>query len=168
MFSYLLSFIYLKNTLCDKDYQCLETGRLFSLAGYSGFLHQQNWVALNIINLNTKTASLFTSFSSMKHRKIILLSLELFCVRQATEESCTWCCLSWDHLSNEMLELLWKYFYSLASIFVVSTKCIDPWVLELLISNTRGNNKWEKCISLDFNFRGLSETRKSQKLEAHY
>ena len=51
---------------------------------------------------------------------------------------------------------------------MVSTKCIDPWVLELVVSNTRGNNKWEKCISLDFNFRGLSETRKPQKLEAHY
>jgi len=27
--------------------------------------------------------------------------------------------------------ILWKYFYSLARIFMVSTKCIDPWVLEL-------------------------------------
>ena len=25
--------------------------------------------------------------------------------------------------------ILWKYFYSLAPIFGVSTKCIDPWVL---------------------------------------
>jgi hypothetical protein len=32
--------------------------------------------------------------------------------------------------------LLWKYFYLLASVFVVSTKRIDPWVLEFMVSNT--------------------------------
>jgi hypothetical protein len=46
--------------------------------------------------------------------------------------------------------LLWKYFYLLASVFVVSTKRIDPWVLEFMVSNTTGNNQWENCISLDF------------------
>ena len=52
------------------------------------------------------------------------------------------------------LELQWKYFYSSAPILVVSTKCIDPWVLEFVIWNTTGNNQWENCISLNFNFRG--------------
>ena len=36
--------------------------------------------------------------------------------------------------------------------FVVSTKCIDPRVLEFVVSNTTGNNQWENCISLDFIF----------------
>jgi hypothetical protein len=63
--------------------------------------------------------------------------------------------------------ILWKCFYSLAPIFVVSTKCIDPWVLEFMVSNTTGNNQWENCISFDFNFRGLSGPRNPQKLEPH-
>jgi len=29
---------------------------------------------------------------------------------------------------------------SLAPIFVVSTKCIDPWVVEFVVSNITGNN----------------------------
>ena len=53
-------------------------------------------------------------------------------------------------------KLLLKYFYLLAPIFVVSAKGIDPWVLEFMVSNTTGN-KWGNCISLDFNFRALSE-----------
>jgi len=64
--------------------------------------------------------------------------------------------------------LLWKYFYSLLPVFVVSTKCIGPWVLEFVVSNTTGNNQWEICISLDFNFRCLSESRSPRKLEPHY
>jgi hypothetical protein len=51
----------------------------------------------------------------------------------------------------------------LAPIFVVSTKGIDPWVLEIVIANITGNNQWEKCISLDFYFRGLSGPRKQRK-----
>jgi len=31
----------------------------------------------------------------------------------------------------------------LTPIFVVSTKFIDPWVLEFVISNTTGNGRWE-------------------------
>jgi hypothetical protein len=42
--------------------------------------------------------------------------------------------------------ILWKYFYSLAPIFVVSTKCIDPWVLEFMVLNITGNNPWEWTI----------------------
>jgi len=61
--------------------------------------------------------------------------------------------------------ILWKYFYSLAPIFVVFTKCIDPWVLEFIVSNTTGNNKWGNCISLDFYFRGISGPRNQWKLE---
>ena len=41
-------------------------------------------------------------------------------------------------------------------IFMVSTKCIDTWVLIFMVSNTTGNNQWENCISLDFNFRGVT------------
>jgi hypothetical protein len=40
---------------------------------------------------------------------------------------------------------------SLATISVVSTKCIDPRVLEFVVSNATGNNQWENCISLHFN-----------------
>jgi len=50
------------------------------------------------------------------------------------------------------VDILGKYFYSLAHIFVVSTKCIDPWVLEFVVSNITGNNQWEYCISLDLIF----------------
>jgi hypothetical protein len=63
--------------------------------------------------------------------------------------------------------ILWKCFYSLAPIFVVFYKCIDPWVLEFVVSNTTDNNQWENCILFDFNFRGLSEQRNPQKLEPH-
>jgi len=45
----------------------------------------------------------------------------------------------------------------LLPIFLVSTKCIDPWVLKFVVSNTTDNSQWENCISMDFNFRGLSE-----------
>jgi len=45
----------------------------------------------------------------------------------------------------------------LAPIFVVSTKCIDPWVFEFVVSNITGNNQWENCISFDFSFRSLIE-----------
>ena len=58
------------------------------------------------------------------------------------------------------------YFYSLAPIFVLSTKCIDSWVLEYVVSNTTSNNnQWENCISLDFYFRGLNGPRNPRKLE---
>jgi len=60
-----------------------------------------------------------------------------------------------------------KYFYSLTPIFVVSTKCIDPRVLEFVVSNTTGNNQWENCISLDFYFRSLWEPQNPRKLEPH-
>ena len=46
-----------------------------------------------------------------------------------------------------------------SSILVVSTKCIEPWVLEFMVSNITCNNQWENCISLDFDFRGLCEPR---------
>jgi hypothetical protein len=34
-------------------------------------------------------------------------------------------------------------------------------------SNITGNNQRRNCISLDFNFRGLSEPQNLQKLEPH-
>jgi hypothetical protein len=53
--------------------------------------------------------------------------------------------------------LFYKEFDTLAPIIVVSTKCTDPLVLKFAVSNITGNNQWENCISLDFNFRALSE-----------
>ena len=41
--------------------------------------------------------------------------------------------------------------------FVVSTKCIDLWVIELVSSTTGSNSQWENCILLKINFRSLSE-----------
>jgi hypothetical protein len=43
-------------------------------------------------------------------------------------------------------------FYSLAQIFVDSTKCIDPWVIKFVVSNITGNNQWEDCIRWIFIF----------------
>ena len=57
----------------------------------------------------------------------------------------------------ESIFIHWHHF------FVVSTKSIDPWVLKLAVSNITGNSQWENCISLDFNFRSLSEPRNSRK-----
>ena len=39
----------------------------------------------------------------------------------------------------ESFWLLWKYFIRWHHFVVVSTKCIDPWVLELVVSNNTGN-----------------------------
>jgi hypothetical protein len=36
-----------------------------------------------------------------------------------------------------------------------SAKCIDPRVLEFVISNTTGNSQWGTCIWLDFIFCSL-------------
>ena len=53
-------------------------------------------------------------------------------------------------------------------IFMVSTKCIDTWVLIFMVSNTTGNNQWENCIRWILIFVGLlSEPRNQQKLEPH-
>jgi len=51
--------------------------------------------------------------------------------------------------------------------FFFFTKCIDPWVLEFVVSNTTVSSQWENCISLYFNFRSLSEPRNPLKLEPH-
>ena len=49
--------------------------------------------------------------------------------------------------------------------FVVSTKCIAPWVIEIVFSNTADNHQWEHFISLDYDFRSLSKLRNPRKLE---
>jgi hypothetical protein len=65
-------------------------------------------------------------------------------------------------------EVLWKHFYSLAPTFLFSTKYIDPWGLKIVVSNVTGTNQWKNCcISLDFNFRSLSEPQIPLKLEPH-
>ena len=53
--------------------------------------------------------------------------------------------------------LMWNYFYSLTPIVAVAITCIDPWVIEFMVSHTTGSNQWENGISNDFNVRGLSE-----------
>ena len=53
------------------------------------------------------------------------------------------------------------YFYSLAPIFVVSTKCIDPWVLEIVVSNTTENNQWQTLYFVGFLFSWFKWTTKS-------
>jgi len=52
------------------------------------------------------------------------------------------CMCPGNHLCRQVDIILWKYFYSLASIFVVSTKYIDPWLLEFVVSNITDNNQW--------------------------
>ena len=66
-----------------------------------------------------------------------------------------------------MLELLSKCFYLLAPIFVVSTKCIDPWVLEFMVSNIIGDQQMGKLYFVGFFFRGLSEPQNQRKLVPH-
>ena len=66
-----------------------------------------------------------------------------------------------------MIDLLWKYIYSLAPNFRGFCESIDPWLLEFVVSNTTGINQWDNCISLDFNFRDLSEPQNPRKLEPH-
>jgi hypothetical protein len=41
--------------------------------------------------------------------------------------------------------ILSKYIYSLPPIFVVSAKCIDPWALEFVVSNTTGLELNHNC-----------------------
>jgi hypothetical protein len=50
----------------------------------------------------------------------------------------------------------------------VTDSLCNHWVLEFVISNITGNNKWENCNSLDFNIRGLSDQRNPRKLETKY
>ena len=46
-------------------------------------------------------------------------------------------------------------------------KYIDLWGLEYVVSNITSNHQWEYCISLDFNFRSLSESSNQLRLEPH-
>ena len=88
--------------------------------------------------------------------------LDLFCVCT----SLMICARCMDLICQ--VQILWKYFCLLAPIiFVVSTKCIDPWVLEFMVSNITGNNQLGNCISLEFHFRGLNWPRNQRKLESH-
>jgi hypothetical protein len=60
-----------------------------------------------------------------------------------------------------------EFVVSNITILVVSNICCDSWVLEFMVSNITCNNKWENCISLDFDFRGFSGPRNQQKLDPH-
>ena len=100
--------------------------------------------------------------SGVKHHQTNIF--RLYCVDTVVDFQWLIYCII---LSESIWVILWKYFYLLATIFMVFTKCIDLLVLEFVVSNITGNYKWENCISLDFNFRGLSELRNPLKLEPH-
>ena len=61
--------------------------------------------------------------------------------------------------------MLWKYLYSLAQIFMVSTKYIDPWILELIVSNITGKKRWGKLYFVVFLFSWFKWTTKSAKIK---
>ena len=77
----------------------------------------------------------------------------------------------WTLISANIYDASWPPFYCCESIFIrwhaFSSKCIDPWALEFVVSNTTGNNQWENYISLDFNFCDLSEPQNPRKLETY-
>jgi hypothetical protein len=54
------------------------------------------------------------------------------------------------HTNGVQFCIMWKYFCSLAILFVISTKCSAPWVLEFVVSSTIGDSQWDNCISLIF------------------
>lgn len=54
-------------------------------------------------------------------------------------------------------KILWKYFYLLAPISVVSAKCLDPRVLQFVVSNITCNSQWDNCVSFDFSLLRVSE-----------
>jgi hypothetical protein len=70
--------------------------------------------------------------------------------------------------SHQASEQFFKYcestLFSLVPIFLISTKCIDSWLLEFVVSIITCNNQWENCISLEFDFCGFKWTTKSAKL----
>jgi hypothetical protein len=70
-------------------------------------------------------------------------------------------------IAEILLKVAIKHKKKIEPIIVVSTKCIDPWVLEFVVSNNTGNNQWYHCISLDLYFCSLSGPRNQRKLETH-
>ena len=69
-------------------------------------------------------------------------------------------------LSVKLFCLPRKYFYSLAPIFVVSTKCIDPWVLEFVVSNITGDHQMGKLYFVGFFFSWFKWTTTSAKISS--
>jgi hypothetical protein len=66
-------------------------------------------------------------------------------------------CLGRSHLVVDFHQIMQSVINLIfLPIYVASTKCIDPWVLEFVISNTTGNSQSENCILLDFNFHSYS------------
>jgi hypothetical protein len=55
-------------------------------------------------------------------------------------------------------------FIQFAPIFVVSTKCIDPWVLECVFSNIIGDHQMRKLYFVGFLFSWFKWTTKSAKI----
>ena len=60
------------------------------------------------------------------------------------------------------LWLLWKYFYSLAPMFMASG------VLEFVVSNSKGNSQWENIYFVEFVFSWLKWTTKSAKIRTSW
>jgi hypothetical protein len=74
----------------------------------------------------------------------------------------TWHLHVWSSIKTSSSDtfIRWHQF----SLFVVFTKCLDPRVLEFVVSNITSNKQWENCISLDFYYRSLSAPAKSVKI----
>jgi hypothetical protein len=45
-------------------------------------------------------------------------------------------------IAEILLKVAIKHPKKIEPIIVVSTKCIDPWVLEFVVSNNTDNNQW--------------------------
>jgi hypothetical protein len=59
-----------------------------------------------------------------------------------------------------------KSFYSFTPNFVVSTKCIDPWVIEFVVSKTlQATINGKIVFGGIFYFHGFSGPRNQRKLE---
>jgi hypothetical protein len=59
-----------------------------------------------------------------------------------------------------------KSFYSFTPNFVVSTKCIDPWVIEFVVSKTlKAIINGKIVFRVIFYFHGFSGPRNQRKLE---
>jgi hypothetical protein len=56
------------------------------------------------------------------------------------------------------------YFSLLLSIFVVSAKCIDPWVLEFVVSNSTRQQSMRKLYFVGFQCSWFKWTTKSTKI----
>jgi hypothetical protein len=48
-------------------------------------------------------------------------------------------------VSKEISDIV-RVLLFVGTIFVISTKCIYPWILEFVVSNITCNKQWENCF----------------------